>query len=63
LRLNQEGIMNLNNFAKLVAVGIGTVAGEGKKIQMSIAQIKEVMKKENELTKGEFYKLIRRIDG
>jgi len=55
--------MNLNNFAKLVAVGIGTVAGEGKKIQMSIAQIKEVMKKENELTKGEFYKLIRRIDG
>jgi hypothetical protein len=45
--------MNINSFAKLVT----TV--EGKKVQVNIAQIKEILKVVNNLLCGKLYKLIR----
>jgi hypothetical protein len=35
---------------------------EGKKKQVNIAQIKEILKVINELTKGEFYKMVRGVE-
>ena len=34
---------------------------EGKKVQVNIAQIKEVLKVVNKLLDGELYKLIRKV--
>jgi hypothetical protein len=48
--------MNINRFAKLVT------EHEGKKIQVNIAQIKEVLKVVNILTGGLFYVIIRWMD-
>jgi hypothetical protein len=45
--------MKVSDFAVLVA------QNEGKKKQMSIAQIKEVLKVVNDLLDGELYKIIR----
>jgi len=46
--------MNINDFANMVA------AKEGKKKQVNIAQIKEVLKVVNRLLGGGLYKLIRK---
>lgn len=45
--------MNVHNFSLWVAMG------EGKKKQVNIAQIKEVLKCANKLLDGKLYKLIR----
>jgi hypothetical protein len=45
--------MNINSFAKLVCIA------EGKKAQVNIAQIKEILKVINNLLCGKLYKLIR----
>ncbi len=47
--------MNINEFAKIVA------EKEGKKRQVSIAQIKEILRIINSFTVGELYKAIRRL--
>lgn len=47
--------MKVNEFNKLVS------HLEGKKKQLSIAQISEVTKIINELTNGELYKMIRKL--
>lgn len=44
--------MNINNFARLIT------KGEGKKKQVNIAQIKEILHVINVLTKGILYKVI-----
>ena len=44
--------MNINKFAELLA------SKEGKKKQVNIAQIKEILKVINNLTKGVLYKVI-----
>lgn len=44
--------MNINNFARLIT------QGEGKKKQINIAQIKEILRVINILTKGILYKII-----
>ena len=48
--------MKITEMAELVA------EHEGKKKQVSIAQIKEVLKVINYLTQGEFYKLVRKTE-
>lgn len=45
--------MTVNEFAKRIA------KREGKKIQVNIAQIKEILKAENDETEGELYRIIR----
>lgn len=47
--------MTINQFAVEVS------KSEGKVKQLSIAQIKEVLKVSNDITDGELYKLIRKI--
>ena len=47
--------MSINDFAKIVA------SKEGKKKQISIAQIKEVLKVVDDELRGELYKRIRKI--
>ena len=49
--------MKINDFAVLVA------EEEGGKKEMSIAQIKEVLKVTNGLLGGELYKLVRKFEG
>lgn len=46
--------VSMNEFARIVSVH------EGKKKQVDIAQIKEVLKVANRLTDGELYKCIRK---
>lgn len=48
--------MNINDFARLI-----TIAEEGK-IQISIAQVKEVLRLVNLALGGTFYTVIRRTD-
>ena len=48
--------MQIQEFTRLVA------KHEGKKKQVSIAQINEVVKVVNDLTDGELYKVIKRLD-
>jgi predicted DNA-binding antitoxin AbrB/MazE fold protein len=47
--------MNINDVARIVTLK------EGKKVSVSIAQVKEMLKIVNELTDGELYKLLRRV--
>jgi len=47
--------MKITDFAKEVA------ELEGKKVETNIAQIKEILKVANELSNGEFYRVIRKI--
>lgn len=54
--VGEEVNMNINNFAVLVA------ENEGLKKQISIAQIKEVLKVINALLGGELYRLIKKIE-
>lgn len=46
--------MKITDFAKLVA------AKEGKKVQVNIAQIKEILRVANDITSGALYTLIRK---
>lgn len=46
--------MNINNFAVAVALC------EGKKKQVNIAQIKEVLKVANRLLEGKLYRIVRK---
>ena len=46
--------MNINEFAKEIT------KIEGKKVEVNIAQIKEVLKVTNSLTDGELYKIIKK---
>ncbi len=48
--------MNITEFNRILT------EAEGKKVSISIAQINEIIKLTNELTNGELYKLIRKID-
>ena len=48
--------MNINLFSMRVT------RREGKKRQVSIAQVKEILKVINDITKGAFYKLIRSLE-
>jgi len=52
--ITKEESMTVNEFAVKIA------KLEGKKKQVNIAQIKEILKIENKLLKGELYRLIRR---
>lgn len=54
--VGEEVDMSINNFAVLVA------ENEGLKKQISIAQIKEVLKVINLLLGGELYRLIKKIE-
>jgi len=47
--------MNINDLAALIA------KKEGKKKQVSIAQIKEILRVINDITDKEFYKMVRRL--
>lgn len=47
--------MKITDFSKEVTLE------EGKKISLSIAQVKEVLRIVNEKTNGELYKLIKKI--
>jgi hypothetical protein len=53
--VNSKEVVNvkITEFAKLVA------AKEGKKVPVNIAQISEILKVINELTKGLFYCIIK----
>jgi uncharacterized ubiquitin-like protein YukD len=46
--------MKITEFASKVCVA------EGKKVEVNIAQVKEVLKVSNAILNGEFYKLIRK---
>ena len=48
--------MKVTTFSEAVAVV------EGLKVQINIAQIKEILKAANKLTNGEFYKLIKKLE-
>jgi len=47
--------MTVNEFAQLISVN------EGKKKQVDIAQILEILKVSNKLTDGQLYRLIKSI--
>lgn len=48
--------MNLNNFAKIVALA------EGKKRSMPIGQVKEILKIVDKMLGGELYRIVRESD-
>ncbi len=55
LKLTKEETMNINNFA------LEITEIEGGKVQVNIAQVKEILRIINDKTNGKFYELLREI--
>jgi len=54
--MRRDAVMKVSDFA----VEVSKI--EGKKKQVNIAQIKEILKAVNKLTHGELYKIVRFMD-